>query len=473
MVAGRTGLGGLAGLPALPQHAGAGALVALVVAGLLVLAPALTLVGLAAGLVALRVAFRPETAAYVLIFTTPLIVGVDRGLIFPLLRPSEAVGLLVGGALAARGIVAMVTGERRTFRFTTVDATILLLAVTSSVLPLMWMLARSRSITQDDLLYALTLWKYFGVYLIVRVGIRTARQVRTCLVLSLAAGVVVAIVAVLQAVQLFGVPSLLAGYFAPFGDEAALNINRGTSTLASSLATADVLTFNLAIALGWLVRGATARLLLAGAAVVFVFGILASGQFSGVIALVVAALAVGFLTRRLLRGAVAAVPVVVTAGILLQPVLQERLDRVDPSRGLPSSWIGRLDNLQRFFWPELATDFNFLLGVRPSARIAAPESWRDYVYIESGHTWLLWNGGIAFFAAFLLFLWTALRAVGRVARRRTDAIGVAAIACYAALAVVGVLMTFDPHLTLRGAADLLFSLLALALVPAEESEEQG
>ena len=66
--------------------------------------------------------------------------------------------------------------------------------------------------------------------------------------------------------------------------------------------------------------------------------------------------------------------------------------------------------------------------------------------------------------AFFYFLWTTIGSVSRVARSRTDAIGVAAIASFTALVVTAVLMIFDPHLTLRGVADLSFTLLALALV---------
>jgi hypothetical protein len=99
------------------------------------------------------------------------------------------------------------------------------------------------------------------------------------------------------------------------------------------------------------------------------------------------------------------------------------------------------------------------------------------VYVESGHTWLLWTGGIPFLLAFFYFLWTTIKTVGRIARERMDAIGVAAIASFASLWLLAVLMTLDPHLTLRGSADALFALLALACTAmgstAEGSTTEG
>ncbi len=435
----------------------------LVLTAALIRSPAVTMAGIMATALMVAVVMHPPTGAYVLLATTPLIVGMDRGLVLPLLRPSEALALLVGVALVGRGIVRLTSGERLQVRVTTkVDATLAVVAFTSSVTPLLWMMARGRTVSVDDILYALTLWKFFGIYLIIRCSIRTERQVRWCLWVTMGAGSVVAVVAILQALQLFGMPDLLAGYYAPFADEQALGINRGTSTLASSIATGDVMAFNLAIALGWLFRGGSLRALLAAAAGLFVLGGLASGQFSGVIALVVVVAVVGLLTGRLSRIMLATLPVALVSGLAMQPVVERRLSGFDSAQGLPPSWLGRLENLRTFFWPELFSNFNFVLGVRPSARVPAPELWRQYVWIESGHTWLLWNGGIPLFVAFFVFLWTSLRATAQVARARADAIGVAAVASFAALMVLAVLMTLDPHLTLRGSADLSFSLLALA-----------
>jgi hypothetical protein len=141
---------------------------------------------------------------------------------------------------------------------------------------------------------------------------------------------------------------------------------------------------------------------------------------------------------------------------------------------LPSSWTGRLENLQRFVWPELTSGLNWLLSVRPSARIPAPEMWRDWVFIESGYLWLLWTGGLPMLLAFLFFCWTALAALLRSRREHApDPIGVAATAALAGLALMTVLMLLDPHLTMRGSADLFFPLLALACVHSPHAPQEG
>jgi hypothetical protein len=368
--------------------------------------------------------------------------------------------LLVGGALLARGL--FVSRTKFSIHIGHLDASILFLAVTGSIVPVMWMLARGKHLTQDDLLYALQIWKYYGVFLIVRASIKTEPQVRKCLWVVLAASSVVAVIAILQSLQLFGVPGLLEGYTGQDSD--AVNDQRGQATIGSSLAVADVMIFSLAISAGWLIRGGAGRRLLIAASIACVFGLIAAAQFSGYLSLLVALLAIGLITKRLGRSVLALVPVVGIASIALRSVIATRLSGFDTAAGIPPSWQGRLDNLRTFFWPELADNYQWIMGVRPAGRVPAPEKWREWVYIESGHTYLLWTGGVAHLVAYFVFFWVAVRRVAIVARRRADAIGVAAIASFTALVVVAVLMVIDPHHNLRGSADLSFALLALALV---------
>jgi hypothetical protein len=440
-----------------------GGLVA-VVAGAAVAEAGVVALGAVAGAVLVgAVALRPQLAAYVLLVSTPLVVGMNRGSLVPLLRPNEAVLLLVAAGLLVGAVVRWSRGEPIAVGFTRIHAVLVVLAATSSVTPLLWMYSQGREIVLDDLLYAMTLWKYLIVFLVVRASIRTPRQVAWCLGLTLGAGAVVALVAVLQSLQFGPVTQFLGQFFAPDEDAEMVSIGRGTATIGSAIAVGDVMTFNLAIALAWLHRGNPHRTILAVAAVVFVLGALGSGQFSGAIALVVGALAVSLVDGNVGKLLKAGLPLVLVAGLVLQPVLSTRLEGFESSEGIPQSWTVRLENLERYFWPEVGNDFNWLLGVRTSARVPAPEVWRDFVFIESGHTWLLWNGGVLFLGAFLAFVWIGLRTVVPIARRRRDAVGVAAAASTAALWVLFVLMLFDPHLTMRGTADLSFGLLALGL----------
>lgn len=448
-----------------PLVAAAGA-AAVIVAGATVVAPLAAVALLIGVAVGVAVFVRPVTAAYLTLFVTPLVTGIDRDKIVPLLRPNEALVVLVGGALVARGIAGFAAGRRLTVRFTGLDAAAIAMATASSVIPVLWLLARGRPVTAEDLLYSLTLWKYLAVYAIVRVTVTTREHVRRAVELTVVSHAAAAVVAILQGLQLFGVPQLLGQFYAPFGDQAALDINRGTSLLASSHATADVLVVCLAITLTALVMGLGDRRIVGGLSGLFLLGTIAAGQFSGVIGLVVALGVVGAVTGRLTKGAVMAAPVGLATLVVMQPVIERRLEAFSTSAGLPQSWQARLDNLNRFFWPELFRDFHWVLGVRPSTRVPGPEWWREWVWIESGHTWLLWNGGVPLVLAYVAFVVSALARTARAARRSfLGGDGVAAVVTTAACAAVAqmtVLTLFDPHLTLRGAADLLFALLALA-----------
>lgn len=446
----------------------------LVLAGGLVLLLPLSLIVplrlLLAGFIAIAlvsgVYAHPPLAAYTLLVVTPLTAGIERGTLVPLLRPHEAVALLVGAGLVARVVARLIAGRFPRPSLRRLDVVILLMAFTSSVLPVLWVVARGRDLTTDDVLYAATLWKFYGIYLIVRTSVSTRQEVSRCLWLSLGVGAVVAMIAILQSLNLFGVPDLLARWFVP-DISATGEGDRGTATLSSSIAVADVMIFNLAIALGWLLRGGEHRALLLTLGVIFTFGVFTAGQFSGAIGLLVGVVAVGSITGHLRRVTLGLIPAVLAAMVVLRPVISRRLSGFDSPYGLPFSWVGRLENLRTFFWPELFADFNFLLGIQPSARVLAPESWQaehysEWVWIESGHTWLLWTGGVPFFLAFFIFLWVAIRKSVQTAHARMDAVGVAAVASFTSLVVLGFLMVLDVHLILRGSGDLLFSLLALA-----------
>jgi peptidoglycan biosynthesis protein MviN/MurJ (putative lipid II flippase) len=403
---------------------------------------------------------RPALAAYLLIALTPVTAGINRGSALPVLRPQEALALLFGATLVARGVVRLRTGQLPRFRLDRLELSLVLMAVTSSLLPLLWMAVRQQPVTQDDLFYALVLWKYLGLYALIRASVSTQAQIRRCLWLAVAAGCVVAALAIVQSLGLFGVPHLLATYYAPFGNTGAFQA-RGSSTLGLPAAVADLAIFDLAVVSGLWLRSRRHRPLLAGAAVLLVTGALSAGEFSSAIGLFVGVICIAIVTRkpRLLW---AFLPASLAAGYALRPVIAARLSGFSSASGLPVSWTGRLQNLQTYFWPKLFSGWNFVLGVRPSARVAVPAQATGYVWIESGYTWLLWGGGIPLLASFVFLVYAAARRGWLAAASGRAGSGVAGTALFAAIAVITVLMAFDPHLTYRGSADAFFSLLALA-----------
>ena len=180
----------------------------------------------------------------------------------------------------------------------------------------------------------------------------------------------------------------------------------------------------------------------------------------------------GLLTGRLRQLALVMLPASLLAAVVLSPVISERLSGFQSTTGLPQSWEARLFNLRTYFWPELFSNHSYLLGVRPAGRIVAPESWRDYIFIESGYTWLLWVGGLPLLIAYVIFVVVAARQAVQLARHHADERAVAGIAAAAALACTVVLMVLDPHLVFRGAADLLFALLALTAAASDAREDK-
>jgi hypothetical protein len=431
---------------------------------------------------------RPALAACLLIFLTPLTAGIDRGSALPVLRPQEALAVVLGGTLAARGVVRLRTGHVPRIRLGPVEWALVLMAVAGSLLPLLRMAVRQEAIGPDDVLYAMVLWKYLGLYVLIRASVSTDRHVRVCLWLAVAASTVVAGLAILQSLGLFGVPHLLATYYAPFGYTDAFAA-RGSSTLGLPAATADLAVINLAIVAGLWTRFRRYRPLLAVATAVLVMGALSAGEFSSAIGLLTGVLCIAIVIQqpRLLW---TVGPAALVAGWALWPVISRRLSGFESASGLPVSWTGRLANLQTYFWPKLFSGGNFLLGVRPAARIPVATQATGYVWIESGYTWLLWAGGIPLLAGFVFLAWTAARRGWRAARggmggwggavgsglAERGAVGpgalggavgsgarsVAGVALFTATVVICVGMTFDPHLTYRGTGDAFFALLALA-----------
>lgn len=440
--------------------------VALALSPVVAVAPTLGIVVCGGLLLVLVCALFPVSAVAAYVAVNPLVAGIERGTVVPLVRLNEALLLALACGVLLAPVLRWLRSDRELPRPQHgLDVLVPVVAAAGSITPLLWRYARARDISVDDLLYAATLWKLALVYAVVRTVVRGARAGRSVLLAAVAGAVVAGTVGLLQAVGVGPVIDLLTVLTPPEADGYSLDGSRATSTLGNPIAFGDVMTYTAVVAAALAQRGRELRVLLTAAAAFLLLCALASGQISCVVGVVVAAAAFTVTTRTVSRSVLVSAAVGIVALPLLQSVVEARLGSTDPRTGLPVSWTGRygrLENLQTYFWPEIGADWNWLLGVRPAARVPGAESWRDWVYIESGYTWLVWTGGLPLLVA-TLALFTVAVTAGRRLRTAAEpvaaAIGVSLLAAAAALAV---LMIFDPHLTLRGGAELLFVLLALA-----------
>lgn len=408
------------------------------------------------------VALRPAAGAYIYLGVTPLVAGISRDLFLPTIRIHEALlGLIVAGMMV-RGLVRMVNGHQYQIRPSKLDIAVVALAATGSLVSLLWRFAQGEPLTTDDVLYAVVFWKYLVLYMVFRVAVVTRAEAGIALRVALGATGIVAIIGVLQALGLFGVPELLFRWYPAFLGEVA-SFGRGASTLALTFAVADICLI-CAAAATTLLREASGRekRLLTGLIALYVVGAIAAGQFSGFIGIAVALVALGYALgelRMVMRyGAVSAG----VGAVLAWPVISNRVSAFQGGSNVPQSWSGRFDNLTNFILPEFGNGWNILFGVRPAARVPAPESWRDWVFIENGYLWLLWSGGIPLLISFFYFMATAWRMLLSTIREHVGALKAIAVGAFVGIAVIIVLTVLDPHLTMRGVADLLFPLLAMA-----------
>jgi hypothetical protein len=433
-------------------------------AGLILVAGDMAIGALAALALIGVVAVRPAVGAYVYLAVTPLVAGISRDVLLPVLRPHEALLGLIIVALLLRGVIRMLAGHRYTPVVSKVDLAVLGLAVTGSLLSMVWRYSQGGDIVSDDILYAAVFWKYLALYLVFRVAVRAPKEARIALWVALATTAVVGLLGILQAMGLFGVPELLFRLYPPFLGE-TVEVGRGASTLALTFAVADISLICLGAA-AVLLREAVGRerTILIGLATLYYLSSIAAGQFSGFIGIIVATVAIGYALGAIGQVLRYAFPASVVGAVALSPVIAERVAGFQSGDGLPQSWSGRLDNLTEFILPEFGNRWNLLFGVRPAARVSAPETWRDWVFIESGYVWLLWTGGIPLIVAFVYFVVVCLRMLRATIAAHTREMRAIATGAFVGIWVIVVLTVFDPHLTMRGVADLMFPLIAMAQI---------
>lgn len=113
-------------------------------------------------------AFRPVTASYIYFAALPFTAGIERGQALPMLRPNEALlVLLVGGALVG-AYVRFLRGDSVDLRFGPLDLPLAVFVVAFTLWPVVSLMLRGRSPDSGELAALLPVVKLAGLLLLVR-----------------------------------------------------------------------------------------------------------------------------------------------------------------------------------------------------------------------------------------------------------------------------------------------------------------
>ncbi len=409
-----------------------------------------------AGLIA-AAAYRPIFATYLYLGTLPIIAGIGRGAWLPLVRPNEAllVLLLAGAGLGA--YLRYCRGDAVPVRPHPLDGPLAMFVVMATAWPVASLMLRGHTPALSDLAAVLPICKLVAIYLLVRFTVSTEAQLVRCLRLIVWSGALVAVIAILQTIGVGPVVAVLEAVWSPDVTSAAI-AERGTTTLSSPIATGDYIIFSLVLVICCGTRGVLDRRERLGLGLVLAAGVLASGQFSTWISAVVACVLILWRFPELRRRAWRFLPMIPIVFAIGAPAVLSRMEGI-ADHGVPVSWLGRWDNLSSFYLPRF--DFlNILIGVSPNSVLEAPERWRDVIYLEGGYLQFLWIGGIPLLLAFAWLSVAVLRTSSQL-MNKPGALGATASGLWIVWWFLLVLTVIDPHLTMRGIGDILFALMAI------------
>lgn len=407
----------------------------------------------------------PLFATYAYICTLPILAGVDRGSLIPLVRPNEALLAVVMGGAILGAYLRLLRGDDVRPRFLpAVDIPLAVFLLCGTVWPLASLTLRGQVPDGEEWAATLIITKLVGIYFLVRYTVKTELDIVRVIRFIVWPGAVVGLIAVLQTLKFGPVIALLNTFWSSSEDANAVARlgSRGSATLGSPIAAGDVIIISLILVLCCGARGILGRRERLVLALLLGSGVFAAGQFSTWIAALVGFALIAWRFPELRRQAKRFAPLGVVALLIGAPAFINRLEGIgEYGVPVPESWMGRYDNLGYLYLPHFDW-VTLLMGVSPNTVLHAPERWRGVIYLESGVLWFLWIGGIPLLLAFLWLSLRVLRTV-RPAIRHPGAFG----ACASSLEIVWlfllVLTLIDPHLQLRGTGDLIFTLLAITV----------
>ena len=439
-------------------------LAAAVVGGAVALSPSLTviitlsLVGvIVSGLI---VVLRPLWILYGLVFFLPLISGVERGKLVPMLRPNEPLLLItmVMFILSPKKI-------KRNIESIRIGLVIMLYLLFGSVVPLLVYFLRGGAVDYSSLMPFLAPWQYLVLYSLIIAFDVTAAQARRCLQLLTLAGVIIALVAILQMMRVKVVTSILATYYysGHLMRVEKWGYPRTTSLLANWHGTGIFLSFSVLVLLAYHVGGSRLfRSWIAGPfLVLLIAGMITTTSITSLVVLILGVIVILLASKGGAKRLLFFIPVLLLmTSFVFSDQISAQLDKQFANRHsfAPKTITYRIENWHEKFLPIIENYWLFGYGPKsPEDLVGVPSEDSQFVY-------MLLKGGILYVIAFLLFMISATRRLWYFYRHATSpqvrALFLAAVTLFVTIIPACFLQAY---MTYSGVAEYLWILLGLSV----------
>lgn len=376
---------------------------------------------------------RPIFGCAALVLTVPLTAGLARGAVIPVLKPNEAILLIV-----LAGVIAHNLTVRRVRPLSALDLAVGTYAIGSVVIP--WLVLELTRYPAD-----LDTWRtvvspalFLIVYYIFSRTAFTTETLRIVLNCALLAGVMVCGIAAAELVNLPGVRSFVeANYPAPI-----LSSFRPSSTLGhfSAVGAFGALTYILALAIATVRHPGFSSLWLTFVMGVGLLGVIVSETWAPLAALPVVTLIIVIYGRRIPRELVITVALGLVGTIFLWPLISARFDsqHLITAQGfaLPESMQTRIRYWTEFIIPALSDHIWIGTGTVIPSSVPAPLT----TYVDNEYLWAAFRAGVPG-VALLLAMMFSIMASGITARSSANSerrvLGAAALATATMLILLG------------------------------------